>query len=65
MKSEVMGNHKPVNKDELKELLQETKETLAMDVKAEENNPSFSVIDLWNVQKRQRTTATMMRRWLN
>jgi hypothetical protein len=65
MKSEVMGTSNPVNQNEIKDLLKETKETLAMDVKTEDNNPSFTVVDLWNVQKRQKTTATMMRRWLN
>ena len=65
MKSDVMGTGSPLNKKDLKELLKETKETVAVDVKSESDNPSFSVVDLWNVQKRQRTTATMMRRWLN
>ncbi len=65
MKSEVMGTGKPVNKEDLKELLKETKETLAVDVTTGDNAPSFTVVDLWNVQKRQRTTASMMRRWLN
>jgi len=65
MKSDVMGTGSPLNKKDLKELLKETKETVAVDVKSENDSPSFSVVDLWNVQKRQRTTATMMRRWLN
>ena len=65
MKSDVMGTGSPLNKKDLKELLKETKETVAVDVKSESDKPSFSVVDLWNVQKRQRTTATMMRRWLN
>ncbi len=66
MTSEAMGAGKPVNKETLKELLKETKETLAVDVKAEENAPSFTAVDLWNVQKRQKTAATMSRRlWLN
>ena len=66
MTSEAMGAGKPVNKETLKELLKETKETLAVDVKAEGNTPSFTAVDLWNVQKRQKTAATMSRRlWLN
>lgn len=65
MKSDVMGIVMPINKEELKELLKETKETLAVDAKTDENNRSFGVVDLWNVQKRQRTTASMMRRWSN
>ena len=65
MKSDVMGIGMPVNKEGLKELLKETKETLAVDAKTYGNNRSFGVVDLWNVQKRQRTTASKMRRWLN
>jgi hypothetical protein len=66
MTSEVMGTTgKALNKENLNELLKETKETLAVDVKATDNNTNFSVVDLWNVQKRQRTTASVMGRWLN
>ena len=65
MKSDVMGIGAPINKKDLKELLKETKETLAVDAKNDGNNRSFGVVDLWNVQKRQRTTASMMRRWSN
>lgn len=65
MKSDVMGIGVPINKKDLKGLLKETKETLAVDAKNNGNNRSFSVVDLWNVQKRQRTTASMMRRWSN
>jgi hypothetical protein len=65
MKSDVMGIVMPINKEELKELMKETKETLATDVKTGGNNRSFGVVDLWNVQKRQRPTASMMRRWSN
>ncbi|MEY2916807.1 MAG: hypothetical protein RIS73_521 [Bacteroidota bacterium] len=65
MKSDVMGIGAPINKKELKELLKETKETIAVDAKNDGNNRSFGVVDLWNVQKRQRTTTSMMRRWGN
>jgi hypothetical protein len=66
MKSDVMGIGAPINKKDLKELLKETKETIAVDAKTEgNNNRSFGVVDLWNVQKKQRTTSSMMRRWLN
>jgi len=66
MKSDVVGIGAPINKKDLKELLKETKETLAVDVTIVGNNTrSFGVVDLWNVQKRQRTTASMMRRWSN
>jgi len=66
MKSDVVGIGAPINKKDLKELLKETKETIAVDVTIVGNNTrSFGVVDLWNVQKRQRTTASMMRRWSN
>ena len=66
MKSDVVGIGAPINKKDLKELLKETKETIAVDVKIDgNNNRSFGVVDLWNVQKKQRTTASMMRRWYN
>ena len=66
MKSDVMGIGAPINNEELKELLKETKETIAVDAKTDgNNNRSFGVVDLWNVQKKQRTTASMMRRWSN
>lgn len=57
MKNETMGIN-PMSKSDLKELLKETKETIATDVK---NQRSFSVVDLWNVQKRQRTSTSMRR----
>ncbi len=63
MKTNVMAAGNALNNEDLKELLKETKETLAVDVKETENNPSFSVVDMWNVQKRQRTAAAMTRRW--
>ena len=66
MKSDVMGIGAPINKEELKELLKETKETIAVDAKTDGIvNRSFGVVDLWNVQRKQRTTTSMMRRWYN
>ena len=62
MKSEVMGVGTPLSKKDLKELLHETKETLAVDVKNDSNNRTFSYVDLWNVQKRQKTSASLRRR---
>jgi hypothetical protein len=65
MKSDVMGIGTQITKEELKELFNETKETVAVEAKIENNNRTFGVVDLWNVQKQQRTTASKMRRWLN
>lgn len=61
MKNETMGMLNPVNKNDLKELLKETKETLATDVKVDGNQRTFSVVDLWNVQRRLRTSISMRR----
>ena len=62
MKSDLMGVGTPINKKDLKDLLNETKETLATDVKIVSNQRSFGLLDLWNLQKRQRTSASMRRR---
>jgi hypothetical protein len=61
MKNDTMGMLNPVNKNDLQELLKETKETLATDVKINGNQRSFGAVDLWNVQKRQRTSISMRR----
>ena len=52
----------PLKKEELKELLKETEETLATGIRQEDR--SFGTVDMWNRQKRQRTSL-QMRRWLN
>jgi len=63
MKSENLGLS-TLNKQNLEELLKETKETVATDLKPEDLNRSFGAVDMWNRQKRQRTSL-QMRRWLN
>lgn len=62
MKSETMGVGTPLSKKDLKELLNETKETLAVDVKNDGNSRTFSHLDLWNLQKRQRSASEMRRK---
>jgi hypothetical protein len=62
MKSEAMGVGTPLSKKDLKELLNETKETLAVDVKYDSNNRTFSHLDLWNLQKRQKSAIAMRKR---
>ncbi len=42
----------PINKNDLQELLTETKETLATDVKIVSNQPVFGSVDLWKAQKK-------------
>ncbi len=60
MKNETMGVNL-ISKKDLAELLKETKETVATDVKVDGNQRSFGVVDLWNAQKRQRTSISMRR----
>ena len=59
----IMGT--PIGQTELKELLKETKETVATSyVRQGETDRTFGAIDMWNRQKQQRTSS-QMRRWLN
>ena len=62
MKSEAMGVGTPLSKKDLKELLAETKETLAVDLNICNNKRTFSHLDLWNLQKRQKSASAMRRR---
>lgn len=62
MKTETMGAGAPLSKKDLEALLTETKETLATGLKAGSNNRTFSHLDLWNLQKRQRSASDMRRR---
>ncbi len=65
MKQETMGDVIPMNKEQMKELTRETKETLAKNViTTSASNRAFGSVDLWNSRKNQRTT-TSMRRWFN
>ena len=62
MKSEAMGVGTPLSKKDLKELMTETKETLAVDLNISNNKRTFSHVDLWNLQKRQKSASAMRRR---
>lgn len=62
MKSEVMGIGTPLSKKDLEELLRETKETLAIDVKEDLVNRTFSHLDLWNLQKTKKSASAMRRK---
>ena len=64
MKSDNTGAGNPNKNEDLKALLKETKETVATDTKQEDGNRSFGAVDMWNRQKRVRTSL-QMRRWLN
>jgi hypothetical protein len=62
MKSEVTGAGTPLSKKDLKALMNETKETLAFDLKSCSNNSTFSHLDLWHLQKKQKSATGMRRR---
>jgi hypothetical protein len=65
MKQDTMGVVIPINKEQMKELTKETKETLASNVIITPvGNRAFGSVDLWNSRKNQRT-STSMRRWFN
>ena len=59
MKNDTLGIGAPIKNDEMKELF---KDTVATDVKQEDLNRTFGSIDMWNLQKRQRTSIAMRRR---
>lgn len=61
MKTSTVGIVTPINKDELKELLKETRETLATGLL--NNSAAFGAIDLWKLRKNIKTT-TSLRRYL-
>ena len=62
MKSEAMGVGTPLSKKDLKELMTETKETLAVGLNISNNKRTFSYLDLWNLQKKQKSASAMRRR---
>jgi len=62
MKNETMGVVTTPNKKEQKDLLSESKETNNVDMKADGNQRTFGALDMWYLQKRQRTAASMLRR---
>jgi hypothetical protein len=60
--------HKVVRLDEneLQQLTQEVKETLAGKPIHEESEKNlFTAIDMWNVQRQGRSASLMMRKWSN
>ncbi len=62
MKHETMGVSTTPNKKEQKDLLSESKGTSNVDLKADCHQRSFGVMDMWYLQKRQRTAVSMLRR---
>ncbi len=65
MKNDTKGIVIPLNKEQMKELTKETKETLATNLVGKVTNQrSFGSVDLWNSRKNQRTMVSM-RKWFN
>lgn len=62
MKQYETGMPTPQSKNELKDLLIETKETIFTGELENGSNKVFAAVDLWNCHKRQRTSAQMRRR---
>ncbi len=55
-----------LDENELQELTQEVKETLAGNsMNEEKQKTSFSVANMWNVQRQTRSASSMMRKWNN
>ncbi|MFZ1529154.1 MAG: hypothetical protein WAT19_10405 [Ferruginibacter sp.] len=52
----------PMSKEELNDLLKETKETIATEMM--NPAPEFKVVDMWKVRKASKP-AMVLRRWLN
>jgi hypothetical protein len=60
--------HKVVRLDEneLKQLTQEVKETLADGTMyPEKENNRFTALDMWNVQRQARSASSLIRKWSN
>lgn len=62
MKHETMGVSTTPNKKEQKDLANEPRETNCIDLRSEGIQRSFGLLDMWNLQKRQRTSSSMLRR---
>lgn len=61
MKMTTVGIVTPINKEEMKELLRETKETLATAVCKSGPPSTFGLVDLWRVRKNNKTLSSLRR----
>lgn len=65
MKSNVMPSIVKIEANELEKLVQEVKETVATDViRVKKAKRVFSVVDLWNIQRRMKTASLPLNRAL-
>jgi hypothetical protein len=63
MKMNTVGIVTPINKDDMKELLKETKETLATNVLLN-NSSTFSELNMWKMRRNARPSTALRRRYL-
>lgn len=61
MNSNTVSMAMPISKEELNELMKETKETIALNCN-HQNTTGFAAVDLWNVQKKHRSALDLRRR---
>lgn len=62
MKQDLNNSKVYLEEKDLNELLSETKETLASNIKAN-NNKTFSTVDLWNIQRSKSRYASRRTLW--
>lgn len=58
MNSNVMPSIVKIEKESLRKLVEEVKETLAIDITGTKQK-TFGIVDLWNCQKNTRTATSM------
>lgn len=63
MNSNVMPSLIQIEKENLKKLVEEVKETVASNINLQPSakQKTFGITDLWNIQKRMRTAASLRR----
>lgn len=60
MNSDVMPSRIQMEKEELKQLTQEVKETLDL---VQSDEKTFGSADLWNVQRKMKSASRYFRKW--
>ena len=60
MNSDVMPSRIQMEKEELKQLTQEVKETLDM---IQSDDKTFGTADLWNLQRKMKSATRTFRKW--
>ena len=61
MKMSTVGIVTPINKEEMNELLRETKEILATGLLKNKNTEIFGVVNMWKVRKAAKSASSMRR----